>query len=175
MSDDSDGHAEAGRWGTYAEAALHFKRSTRTIERWCDIGRLKRHPTAQPVMVWIPAGSPADAVSDMTDDTVRQMEAAEERALALLERMSDAVGQHTAPVLAQLNEALARVEMLARENGQKQERIEALERVVDVVRQMSDDERERADALAARLAETQATLDRERAAAAARPWWRKWW
>lgn len=167
MTDDTDGQVEAGRWGTIPEAALAFKRSTRTIERWCDAGRLKRHPTAQPVLVWIADGQASDTAPDMTDDTIRQIEAAEERALALMERMSDAVGQQTAPVLARLNEALARVETLARENGRQQEQIAALGRVLDVVRQMSDDaearadqEKERADDLAAQLAAERAARAR---------------
>lgn len=167
MSDDNDGQVSAGRWGTVPEAALHFRKSTRTIERWVDVGRLKRHPTTQPMQVWIPDGQPSDTLSDTSDDTVRQFEAAEERALAIMERVSDVVGRQVAALSEQLTDALGRVESLARENGQKQERIEALERVLDVVRQMSDDERARADALAAQLAAS----ERAREAAERRRWY----
>lgn len=174
MSDDSDGQIESGRWASVAEAALHHKRTTRTIERWVEVGRLKRHPTASPILVWIADGQASDDASDMSDDSARQMMAAEERVLALAERMSAAVGQHAVMLQASLNDALVRVEVLARENGQKQERIDALERVLDVVRQMSDDAEKRADDLAARLARTEAERDDARAERGRRRW-RAWW
>lgn len=198
MSDDTDGQVEAGRWATIAEAALHYRRVARTIERWVETGRLKRHPTALPTLVWLPSSDSPTPESDVSGDNVGQAEAAEEAALARVERLYDIVRQQTSP----LTEALARAELrasqaealaliLARENGQQQERIAALERVADVVRQMSDAAEARAitsektiraqaatiraaeverDAALKRLADAEGERDRLKR----RRWWRPW-
>src|SRR4051812_46979287 len=69
VSDDTEGQVEAGRWMTIPEAAFHFRKSTKTIERWANAGRLQRHPTARPVEVWVTGAPGEGGASDMSDDT----------------------------------------------------------------------------------------------------------
>jgi hypothetical protein len=139
VSDDTEGQVEAGRWMTIPEAAFHFRKSTKTIERWANAGRLQRHPTARPVEVWV-SGAPGESgASDMSDDTVGP----EERTVALAERMSDAVGRQLSPILAALERTEERVRTLERENGTLAERVAGLERELGAVREMSDADRQR--------------------------------
>ena len=152
MSDDTEGQVEAGRWMTIPAAAFHFRKSTKTIERWASSGRLQRHPTARPVEVWV-SGAPGEgAASDMSDDTVGP----EERTLALAERMSDAVGRQLSPILAAMERTEERARTLERENGTLTERVAGLERELSSVRQLSDDERQR---LTAELEAARTALD----------------
>lgn len=82
-------------------------------------------------------------------------------------RVLDGLQADLAPAQNVLIEALERSEergrQLERENGSLQEKNAALERVVEVVRQMSDAEQSRADRAEARLRDVEG-----------RRWW-EWW
>lgn len=125
-------------------------------------------------MVWIAASDSPTDESDTSDDIADP----DERAVVLVERMSDAVGRQITGLLSALERSEERNRSLEREGGQKQERIEALERVVDTVRQMSDADRQLAgqlqaerDAALARLEAAETERDRLRE----RSWWERLW
>jgi chromosome segregation ATPase len=150
MSDDSEEHVNAGRWMTVPQAALHYRKSTKTIERWAEAGKLQRHTTAKPVEVWVSGMAGEAELSDMSVD----ISGPEERAIALAERMSDTVGRQLSPILAALERTEERARTLERESGVLSERVAGLERELTTVRQSSDTEHQRltADLEAARIA-----------------------
>lgn len=179
---DTDGHAEPGRWLTQAEAAAFYAVDVRTIQRWEKAGRLKRHPTARPPLVWVPTATVPDDSPTTSDDARRDTATAPDDgarqsdvAITPAERLSDIIRQNTAPLLEALERSEERARELERERGRLQERNAALERVVDVVRQMSDDERQRADAIQAERDHLAAELERRDRAAEGRRWWQRMW
>ncbi|MDQ3856097.1 MAG: hypothetical protein M3281_06845, partial [Chloroflexota bacterium] len=87
----------------------------------------------------VPEGA-ADGVSAEVADGGGQ-----ERALLVMERYTELVAAHTAPLVA-------RIEELARENGHLAERVRQLEAEREAVRHLS-----------AAVADSAA------------PWWRRWW
>lgn len=174
MSDDV-GSAEAGQWMTYTEAATFYAVDPRTVQRWVTSGKLRRHPDTRPPMVWVtlPDTGPTrsgDIGQTMSGDVGEQSD----MAITPAERLSDIIRQNTAPLLEALERSQERERQSARENGILSERNAALERVVEVVRQVSDDERQRADDLAAQLAE-QATALEEARGEVERMKGRSWW
>jgi hypothetical protein len=115
MSDivsDSVGPSEAGAWLSLEDAARFLRVTVRTIDRR---GLPKRRLPGRPTEVWV-AGAD-DSVSDVTETSDGHIGHADERAIALSERVSDVVGRQMAPLLAELAASRQRIEDLARENG----------------------------------------------------------
>src|SRR6266498_4798262 len=116
MSDivsDNVGPSETGAWLTLEDAARFLRVTVRTVDRR---SLPKRHLPGQPVEVWV-AGASSDDVSDLSTTHVGRDDHADERAIALSERVSDVVGRQMAPLLAELAASRERIEALARENG----------------------------------------------------------
>ena len=65
-------------------------------------------------------------VSDVSETSDGHIRRADERAIALSERVSDVVGRQMAPLLAELAASRQRIEDLARENGRQAAELEAL-------------------------------------------------
>ncbi len=164
--------SEAGYWLPKQDAARFLKVDVRTIDR----RKLpKRRGIGRPVEVWV-AGATSDDVSSASETDQDTPPTPEERALALSDSVSDIIGQHTAPLYA-------RIEDLARENGELSERLKASETQADADRQRLRQELESLeetarilaaeaadrDALAARFAASEADLDAERR----KSWWDK--
>ncbi|HVQ45147.1 MAG TPA: hypothetical protein VMT30_09410 [Candidatus Saccharimonadia bacterium] len=181
MSETPTDTSEAGAWLPLADAARFYRVTIRTLDR----RRLpKRHLVGRPVEVWV-AGATSDDVSDDAETPQDIPPTVEERALALSDSVSDIISQHTAPLYA-------RIEVLARENGELAERLKASETQADADRQrlrqevssldatarVLAEDAARADDLAQQLAESQAILAAERAAREAaeqRLKDRRWW
>ncbi len=137
--DDTGGHAEAGRWLTYEDAARHFGVAPRTIERWIKDGRLRKGaPVGGRAVVWV-ADTPGGQEPAMADDIGGQ-----ERAVLLVDRISLAVSRQLEAVTAQLATVTERNEALARENGTLMEWVASADREMAVVRQLADADRQRA-------------------------------
>jgi len=178
-SDDTVGQVEAGGWMTVPQAALNYRKSTKTIERWVEAGRLQKHPTARPVQVWVPGLGVVGGMSDVSDDTVGP----DERAVVLAERVTDAVGRQVVPILAALERSEERARTLERENGTLVERVAGLERELVAVRQTSDTDRQRLTAeLEAALEaarddvhDAKASPRTNRTTVSGGAWWRPWW
>ena len=129
---DSDSQP-AGRWLSIQEAARHLSVSERTIYRRADRGQLRRrsHQDGH-VEVWVPptaGGDMSDAASDIDSQA---------RALALVDRLGEAVSRQVAPLMAELTTSREQIADLARENGRLQEQVAALERELTAVRQVTD-------------------------------------
>ncbi len=125
MSDivsDNVGPSETGAWLTLEDAARFLRVTVRTVDRR---SLPKRHLPGQPVEVWV-AGASSDDVSDLSTTHVGRDDHADERAIALSERVSDVVGRQMAPLLAELAASRQRIEDLARENGRLTAELEAL-------------------------------------------------
>jgi hypothetical protein len=174
MSETATDTSEAGAWLTKQDAGRFLKISYRQVDR---LGLPKRRLPGRLTEVWV-RGATADDVSDMDETSDGHDEDPDERAVALTERVSDVVRQHTAPLEADLARAREQIEALARENGRLSERLTMTETVADADRQrlsqeiatleqtaaiLAEQANER-DALAAQLAESQRQTDRERAA-----------
>jgi len=129
-----------GAWLPIPTAAHALGVGERTIRRRIERGQLARraHQDGH-VEVRVPrAGTPGPSVAEADGD-------GQERALALAERYTELVAAQTAPLVA-------RVEELARENGQLAERVRQLEAERDAARHVS-----------ANMADRPA------------PRWRRWW
>ncbi len=159
MSDivsDSVGPAESGAWLTLEDATRFLRVTVRTVDRR---GLPKRRRPGQPTEVWV-AGASDDDVSDMSGTHVGHDAHADERAIALSERVSDVVGRQMAPLLAELAASRERIEALARENGRLAAENAALQA-------------QNASLLAS--AEEQAPEpSTEPSAPPESPWWRRW-
>jgi hypothetical protein len=156
------GQAEAGRWLSIQDAAHQLSVSERTIYRRADRGQLQRRtlPDAR-VEVWVPDAE-LTAVSDVSADAVSQ-----ERAVLLVDRVSQAVTRQLEALTVELAASRERIEVLARENGTLTERSVGLERELATVRQASDADRQRIQDLEAELREDRGCLTAELAAARA--------
>ena len=97
----------------------------RTIRRRIERGQLKRraHQDGH-VEVWVPLAAPPGLSADEADT------GGQEQALLLVERYTELVAAHTAPLVA-------RIEELARENGHLAERVRQLEAEREAARQVS--------------------------------------
>ncbi len=114
-----------GSWLTIPAAAHALGVGERTIRRRIERGQLRRraHQDGH-VEVWVPLASPDGVSAEMADSD------GQERALVLVERYTELVAAHTAPLVA-------RIEELARENGHLAERVRQLEAEREADRQMS--------------------------------------
>jgi hypothetical protein len=165
VTDDTVGQVNSGLWLTIVDAARHFGVATRTIERRIQRGELQRRPSSFPVEVWVPGATEADVsagVSGMSGDAVGQ----EERAVALVERVSDSVARQFTTAIEALERSQARNAELERENGVLSERAESVRQSADADRQRLEAER---DAERAARERVEAELKGLRAL----PWWRR--
>lgn len=194
MTETPSDDPQTGAWLTLADAERFLKVTVRTIDRR---GYMKRRGAYGRVEVWIP-GATSDDVSDDDEPASDTVSDPISQALALSDIVSDAVRQHTAPLLEALERSEARGRILEREQGRSEEQRAALLRVLEVVRQASDADRrdsdnfrrdseayrlrmEKAESEAAQAAEAtrierQARLDAEAEVQRLkqRRWW-QWW
>lgn len=156
MSETPSDTPESGAWLPLADAARFYRVTIRTLDR----RRLpKRHLIGRPVEVWVAGATPDDvsAPSETQQDTAPSVE---ERALALSDSVSDIISQHTAPLYA-------RIEALARENGELTQRLQSSETQADADRQRLGQLATDLDATARLLAEENQALEADRVAQAA--------
>src|SRR4051794_38002504 len=114
-----------GAWLPIPAAAHMLGVGERTVRRRIERGQLRRrvHQDGH-VEVWVPMAAP-DGVSPNVTDSDGQ-----DHALVLVERYTELVAAHTAPLVA-------RIEELARENGHLAERVRQLEAEREADRHMS--------------------------------------
>jgi hypothetical protein len=134
MSDpvsDNIGPPESGAWLTLADAARFYRVTIRTLDR----RKLsKRRLPGRPVEVWVEGATETD-VSDTSETPDGQEEHPDDRAVALTERVSDAIGRQIAALVSALERLQERNAELERENGVLSERLDAVGRVSDADRQ----------------------------------------
>jgi hypothetical protein len=201
MSETPTDAPETGHWLTKQDAARFLKISYRQVDR---LGLPKRRLPGRLVEVWV-AGATSDDVSQPSETSDGHEDDPDERAVALTERVADAVRLQIETLTAALTRAEERAEVaerearsLARENGELTERLRASETQADADRQRLSQEvtsldatlrllaadAARADALAAALARERAAgeavaaerdAERKRADALAKRRWWRWW
>jgi hypothetical protein len=116
-----------GVWLSPREAQAALGIGERTLFRRIQRGHLQRHQRADGrVEVWVPSARPSPTVPETDTDGQTPTDQAA-RALAVVDRLNAAVAQQVTPLLAELATARQELVQLARENGQLQERVTALE------------------------------------------------
>jgi hypothetical protein len=106
----------------------------------------------------------SDYVSDMTETNVGHDSRADERAIALSERVSDVVGRQMAPLRAELAASRQRIEELARENGR-------LTAELDALRAAQGQQKANMPPSTTEAATEPPAPD----APVSAPWWQRWW
>jgi hypothetical protein len=116
-----------GVWLSPREAQAALRIGERTLFRRIQRGHLQRRQRSDGrVEVWVPGARPSTTVPETDTDGQAPTDQAT-RALAVVDRLNAAVAQQVTPLLAELATTREELVRLARENGQLQERVAALE------------------------------------------------